>query len=121
MFVVGIYWLGSISDKTWESKLGLFRSYEWDDSAILTTGWANLISLKVSEGKLCVAVGIFHEELRYDPKFKAALAHPVMLMFSMERRVRPRNMVYKKLIMESYSLYTALVETESEFLEQYVN
>ncbi|GAB2209350.1 hypothetical protein Drorol1_Dr00026561 [Drosera rotundifolia] len=86
MFVVGIYWLGSISDKTWESKLVLFRSYEWDDSAILTTRWANLISLKVSE---------------------------------VERRVRPRNMVYKKLIMESYSRYTALVEMESEFLEQF--
>ncbi|KAL9256363.1 hypothetical protein AKJ16_DCAP08003 [Drosera capensis] len=49
MFVVGIHWLGSISDKTWESKLGLFRSYVWDDSAISTTGRANLISLKVSE------------------------------------------------------------------------
>ncbi|KAL9249508.1 Transcription termination factor MTERF9, chloroplastic-like protein, partial [Drosera capensis] len=77
----------------------------------------------ISELALKSGVDYYMKELGYHPKLIAA--HPALLSYSMEKRVRPRNAVLqvlkdKNLIKESFGLYTSLVSSESEFLERFV-
>ncbi|KAL9263160.1 Transcription termination factor MTERF8, chloroplastic-like protein [Drosera capensis] len=120
MFAHGLYVLGSMSDEKLDAKFGAFRSYGWDDSDILIMARANPLVLAISELKVKSGLDYYMKQLGYHPKFIAA--HPALLGYSMEKRVRPRNAVLqalkeKKLIQESFGLYTALLSTESEFLE----
>ncbi|GAB2221314.1 hypothetical protein Droror1_Dr00012489 [Drosera rotundifolia] len=63
MFVVAMRTFGSISDKKWESKMVLFKSYEWDDSDIVALGRTNPCTLTVSEGKLKRGLDFFMKEI----------------------------------------------------------
>lgn len=74
------------------------------------------MDLATSEHKLKSGVRYFMKELGYDPKFIAA--HPVLLRYSMDKRISPRNAVLqvlidKNLIKESFGLFKALIITES--------
>lgn len=123
MFWVGIKTLGSMTDKTLESKFKVFRSYGWDDEDILKLARRNPFTLMTSEGKLRTGLDYFMKEQGYHPGTLAGT--PMLLMLSLDKRIRPRIAVLKllkdkKLVQESVSLISVLCRTESEFLRSYI-
>ncbi|GAB2255621.1 hypothetical protein Droror1_Dr00009399 [Drosera rotundifolia] len=123
MFVFGIFALQSVTDEKFESKFGIFKSYGWDENDIMIMARGNPIIFTVSDAKIKRGLHFFMEELGYDPRFLAE--HPSLLMFSMERRIRPRIAVLqvlkdKKLIKESHNIYAAFSKKESEFMHKFI-
>ncbi|GAB2217777.1 hypothetical protein Droror1_Dr00000989 [Drosera rotundifolia] len=123
MFRHGLRALSRMSAEKLDAKFGALRSCGWDDSNILILVRTGPKVLTKSELALKSAVGYYMKELGYHPKFIAA--HPALLGYGMEKRVRPRNVVLqvlkdKNLIKESFVLYTSLSISESEFLKRFV-
>lgn len=123
MFVFGIFALQWVTDEKFESKFGIFKSYGWDENDIMIMARGNPIVLTASDAKIKRGLHLFMEELGYDPRFLAA--YPALLMFSMERRIRPRIAVLqvlkdKKLIKESHNIYAAISKKESEFMHKFI-
>ncbi|GAB2245501.1 hypothetical protein Droror1_Dr00000994 [Drosera rotundifolia] len=124
MFRYGLSALSRMSAEKLDAKFGALRSCGWDDSNILILVRTNPLVLTKSGLALKSAVGYYMKELGYHPKFIAA--RPALLSYSMEKRVRPRNVVLqvlkdKNLIKESFVLYKSLSISEYEFLKRFVD
>ncbi|OIT02419.1 transcription termination factor mterf5, chloroplastic [Nicotiana attenuata] len=123
MFFYGVEMLSSLSKSNLEMKLGIFRSFGWSDSDIITMVQRLPLCLTTSEVKLRNILKFYVEELGYETSYIAS--HPTLLMFSFEKRVLPRNKILKllkekQLIKKVPCFYTVIKCSESEFLENYV-
>ncbi|XP_060197929.1 transcription termination factor MTERF2, chloroplastic-like [Lycium barbarum] len=123
MFFYGVEMLSSLSKSSLEMKLGIFKSFGWSDSDITMMVQRLPLCLTTSEAKLRNVLKFFMGELGYESSYIAS--HPTLLMFSLEKRVLPRNKILellkeKKLIKRVPCFYTVIKCSEWEFLETYV-
>nr|XP_043614576.1 uncharacterized protein LOC122586662 [Erigeron canadensis] len=119
----GIEMIVSMSKSTLERKLQIFRSFGWLDSDILTMTRTSPFCLKRSEAKLKVSLNFFMNELGFTAAYVAT--HPKLLVYSLEKRVMPRNKVLqilndKKLLKSKYSLCTGISLSEKKFMKYFV-
>ncbi|TMW97226.1 hypothetical protein EJD97_005934 [Solanum chilense] len=123
MFYYGVEMLSSLSKSSLEMKLGIFRSFGWSDSDIITMVQRLPLCLTTSEVKLRNVLKFFMEELGYESSYIAR--HPTLIMFSLEKRVLPRIKIWellkeKQVIKKVPCFYTVIKCSEREFLENYV-
>ncbi|MCE0481225.1 hypothetical protein HAX54_038802 [Datura stramonium] len=123
MFFYGVKMLSSLSKSSLEMKLGIFRSFGWSDSDIITMVQRLPLCLTISEAKLSNVLKFFMGELEYESSYLAS--HPTLLMFSLEKRVLPRIKILellkeKQLIKRVPCFYTVIKCSECQFLENYV-
>ncbi|KAJ8541774.1 hypothetical protein K7X08_002590 [Anisodus acutangulus] len=123
MFFYGVESISSLSKSSLDMKLGVFKSFGWSDSDIITMVQRLPLCLVASEAKIRRMLKFFMGELGYESSYVAS--HPTLLMFSLEKRVLPRNKILellkeKKRIKRVPCFYTVIKCSELEFLEKYV-
>ncbi|KAK4343651.1 hypothetical protein RND71_036745 [Anisodus tanguticus] len=123
MFLHGIEALVSLDDSKLERKLDIFRSFGWSDSDICLMVRKHPYCLTSSEDKIRITLKYFMNELGYEPSYLAS--HAPLLKYSLEKRVIPRNEIFKflkenQLIRGKLSLYTVVSSSELEFQKKYV-
>ncbi|KVI07245.1 Mitochodrial transcription termination factor-related protein, partial [Cynara cardunculus var. scolymus] len=106
-----------------ETKFEVYRSFGWSDSEIITMARALPVCLRRSEAKLQTTLNFFMNELGYTAAYLAT--HPKMLVYSLEKRVMPRNSVLeilkeKKLLKYNFSLCSVVALSEVKFLDDFV-
>lgn len=122
-FVDGIEIIISLSKLTLETKFGVFRSFGWTDSEIFTMVKALPFCVRRSEAKIQVSLNFFMNELGYTAQYLAT--HPKLLVYSLEKRVMPRNKVLeilkeKKLLKNNFSLCSVVAFSEVNFVKDFV-
>ncbi|XP_010690789.2 uncharacterized protein LOC104904280 [Beta vulgaris subsp. vulgaris] len=122
-FLLGLHLLASFSQNNIESKIKMFESFGWMRSDVMDLIRANPFCLALSEARIKKSLEFLMNDLVYEPAYIAS--HNVMLGYSLEKRIVPRNKVLlalkeKGLIKMHHSLYTTLLLSEPRFLERYV-
>ncbi|CAN4116357.1 unnamed protein product [Withania somnifera] len=109
--------------KVIKNKFGIFKSFGWSDTDILTILQKLPHCVALSGARIQAALTFFMKEVRYKSIYIAS--HPSLLTYSLEKRVIPRYGIWKlanekNLIKSRYEFYTVLTWSESKFLEKYV-
>ncbi|KAM3359709.1 hypothetical protein P3S68_019420 [Capsicum galapagoense] len=123
MFLYGVQMISSLSKSSLGMKIGIFKSFGWSDTDIITMVQRLPFCLTLSEAKIRKVLKFFMGELGYESSYIAS--HPTLLMFSLEKRVLPRKKILellkeKDLINLVPCLYTIMKCSECKFLENYV-
>ncbi|KAF5805706.1 putative transcription regulator mTERF family [Helianthus annuus] len=122
-FLDGLEIIISLSKSTLDMKFGIFRSFGWSDSEILTMTKALPFCLRSSEARIQLSLNFFMNELGYTPAYLAT--HPKLLVYSLEKRVMPRTQVLNvlrenKLLKKNFSLCSIAALSEEKFLKDFV-
>ncbi|KAI3706165.1 hypothetical protein L1987_76423 [Smallanthus sonchifolius] len=122
-FVDGLEIIVSLSKSTLDMKFAIFRSFGWSESEILTMTRSLPFCLRSSEARLQVSLNFFMNELGYSAAYLAT--HPKLLVYSLEKRVMPRNKVLKilkekKVLKNNYSLCSVVALSEENFIKDFV-
>ncbi|XVF39498.1 hypothetical protein PTKIN_Ptkin01aG0039400 [Pterospermum kingtungense] len=100
MFLAGIRMLGSMSEENWELKLKLFSSLGFSEGDILRTFRKTPPVFAVSERKIKKVTEFLLSRKGIDISF--IINHPVVLICSVEHRLKPRLQVFH--VLESKNL-----------------
>lgn len=122
LFVMAIHALCTINKSTWEAKIELFKTLGWSENEIFDAFRRMPIFMKCSEKKIKEGMDFFVNKLRWRPSDVAR--NPMLLMFSLKRRLIPRSKVweilnYKELVDEG-EVKRMLTLSENRFLRFYV-
>ncbi|KAI3507212.1 hypothetical protein L1887_22078 [Cichorium endivia] len=122
-FFDGIEMVGSLSKSTLEMKFAIFRSFGWSDSEIITLVRALPFCMRRSEAKIKISLNFFMNELGYSALYLST--HPKLLVYSLEKRVIPRNKVLeilkkKKILKNNFSLCSIVALSEVKFVKDFV-
>lgn len=93
MFLHGIAALVPLHESTLERKLDIYRSFGWSHSDICTMVRKLPSCLTSSEAKIRITLKFFMNELGYEPSNLAS--HKPLLKHSLEKRIMPRNEIFK--------------------------
>ncbi|KAJ9560538.1 hypothetical protein OSB04_005698 [Centaurea solstitialis] len=119
MFLYGLTTLCSQNGSILQKKFEVLRSFGWSDSDINTIAKRQPMVLSCSEERLRKGLDFFMVELGYEPSWLATRGS--VLMYSLEKRVKPRYQVFKVLKEKgvmAYELYTILCFSEVDFLRR---
>lgn len=116
--------LCQISRATMESKLRLLRSFGWSEAETSLAIRRAPLLLETSERKMEKVMEFLVGRAGCEPAF--VMRHPRLLMFSLERRMIPRQHVLqvlrsRELIGRKVSYYSFMTISEKKFLEKYVS
>ncbi|XP_078441580.1 uncharacterized protein LOC144711445 [Wolffia australiana] len=122
-FVEAFSTVSNLSQATLESKSSLLLGYGWSRDDLLRAFRQFPIVLRLSEGKLRVAMDFLIKEAGYEPSYVARKA--VLLGYSIDRRLKPRFYVLRFLKEKGLpggrlDLLTAMMIAESKFKEKYL-
>ncbi|XP_077248869.1 transcription termination factor MTERF8, chloroplastic-like isoform X2 [Tasmannia lanceolata] len=122
-FAVAVVAMSVMSKSTWKGKLEAFRSFGWTDDEILTAFKKQPRFMLTSEKKVKRVMDFLVNKMDLKPSFLCK--HPNFLLFSLEKRTRPRCSVLqvlmsKDILKEDLKLPTALQLSDEEFMERYV-
>ncbi|KAL8199947.1 hypothetical protein R6Q57_013515 [Mikania cordata] len=122
-FVDGLEMVLSLSESTIDMKSGIFRSFGWSDSEILTMTRSLPSCLRGSEAKLQASLKFFMSKLGYTAAYLAT--HPKLLVYSLDKRVMPRYEVLeilkeKKLLKNNFSLCSVSALSVEKFIKDFV-
>ncbi|KAI0507026.1 hypothetical protein KFK09_013144 [Dendrobium nobile] len=115
--------LCQISRATMESKLKLLGSFGWSEAEVSSVIRKAPLLLETSEKKMKKMMDFLVKRAGCEPSF--VMKHPRLLMFSLERRMVPRQYVLqllksKDLIKRKLSFYSFMTISEKKFLEKYI-
>jgi mTERF domain-containing protein len=124
VFVHALRVMIGMSESTWKRKIEYMKSLGWTEDEVLLTFKRNPDILACSEDKIGRAMDFFVNTVRLGSQ--TVVANPVLLQYSIDKRVRPRYNVLK--VLESKNLIEVnqrvfwLLTTRSEmkFRENYV-
>ncbi|XP_034921237.1 uncharacterized protein [Populus alba] len=124
VFVHALRVMIGMSESTWKRKIEYMKSLGWTEDEALLTFKRNPDILACSEDKIGRAMDFFVNTVRLGSQ--TVVANPVLLQYSIDKRVRPRYNVLK--VLESKNLIEVnqrvfwLLTTRSEmkFRENYV-
>ncbi|KAK9230572.1 hypothetical protein WN944_023544 [Citrus x changshan-huyou] len=123
MFVHGLGALCCLSEKTFDRKLDLFRSYGFSKEECIEMIRTAPRLLSASEERLKSGLDFFLKKIEFG---KAVLVRrPCCMMYSIENRVIPRYRVFqivtaRRMLKKDWSFYSVLVLSEENFLNKYV-
>ncbi|EOX94978.1 Transcription termination factor [Theobroma cacao] len=124
MFVLAVHALSGKGNKSiWEKCFEVYKRWGWSKDDILTAFKKHPHSMMLSEKKIMKSMDYFVNKMGWPSRMIAQC--PVVLFFSLERRIIPRCSVFqillsKGLIKEDFSLTTVLLPVEKRFLERFV-
>ncbi|CAN4116358.1 unnamed protein product [Withania somnifera] len=115
--------LTSLSQETVDKKFGIFKSFGWSDSHILTMLQKLPYCVRLSEARIQTSLTFLMKEARYNSACIASL--PALLTYSLEKRVIPRyemwNLVNEKNLIKSRHKFSTVIKwPEPKFREKYV-
>ncbi|PHT50613.1 hypothetical protein CQW23_10360 [Capsicum baccatum] len=123
MFLHILNVLASSSQDKVDTKFGIFKSFGWSDTDVLTMFQKLPYCVGLSDARIQTALTFLMKEVRYTSVYIAS--HPYLLSYSLEKRLIPRYEVWKlvnekNLIKSRREFYTVMTWHESKFLEKYV-
>ncbi|KAI3513654.1 hypothetical protein L1887_20991 [Cichorium endivia] len=95
MFSYGLSAVCSMNQSNLQKKFEVFKSFGWSDSDICIIAKSQPICFTHSEERLSKGLDFFMKELGYTPSWLATRGS--LLMYSLEKRVKPRYQVYRVL------------------------
>ncbi|PHU20257.1 hypothetical protein BC332_11408 [Capsicum chinense] len=115
--------LSTMRQEKLEKKFGIFKSFGWSDTDILTMLQKHPYCIGLSEARIQTALTFLMKEVQYKSIYIAS--RPMLLKYSMEKRLIPRYEVWKlvnekNLIEVGRELYTVMTWSESKFFDMYV-
>ncbi|XP_030519906.2 uncharacterized protein LOC115733394 [Rhodamnia argentea] len=122
-FAVAMLAVAGMTESMWERKFDAYGRWGWsrDDAmrAFVKCPWCMILS----EGKILAVMGFFVKEMGFESSF--LLRHPTLMSLSLEKRIRPRCLVFKHLsshglMKTKIGLTTLLSMSEEDFLEKFV-
>ncbi|KAE8691591.1 hypothetical protein F3Y22_tig00110889pilonHSYRG00162 [Hibiscus syriacus] len=121
-FLIALQALIQISKSTWERKFNVFKQWGWSDEDVISAFEKYPRCMIFSEHKITANMDFFVNTMGW--KSSRIADHPVVLSYSLEKRIIPRCLVLKALLsrglIEEYSFCTLLVNTEKQFLRRFV-
>ncbi|KAK1319947.1 hypothetical protein QJS10_CPB04g00438 [Acorus calamus] len=123
IFVEAVRAMVSISKSIWDGKVEVYKSLGWSEDEIVSAFSRFPMCMMYSEKKIRSGMEYYIKVLGWDPSYVSS--HPVLLCYSLEKRVIPRCSVLqvllaKDLIKEDLKWTTALYINEEQFLERFV-
>ncbi|XWS31678.1 hypothetical protein CRYUN_Cryun23aG0096600 [Craigia yunnanensis] len=123
-FVLAVHALsGKGNNSIWEKCFEVYKRWGWSKDDILTAFRKHPHSMMLSEKKIMKSMDYFVNKMGWPSRVIAQC--PVILFFSLEKRIIPRCSVFqillsKGLIKKDFSLATVLLPVEKRFLERFV-
>ncbi|KAE8689247.1 hypothetical protein F3Y22_tig00110940pilonHSYRG00202 [Hibiscus syriacus] len=121
-FLIALQAFIQISKSTWERKFNVFKQWGWSDEDIISAFGKYPRCMIFSEHKISAIMDFFVNEMSLKSSYIAD--HPVVLSYSLERRIIPRCSVLKALLsrglIKKYSVCSLLLYTEKQFLQRFV-
>lgn len=123
MFVYAIRVMVSMNESNWNKKVEVYKSLGWSEEDIKCAFKREPHCLGVSEEKIRSIMDFYVNTMKLEPA--ALVAYPKLLMYSMDKRIRPRYYVIKilkskKLLNENRKLAWMLTINEKKFLDDFV-
>ncbi|XVF72560.1 hypothetical protein PTKIN_Ptkin12aG0131100 [Pterospermum kingtungense] len=123
-FVLAVHALSGKGNKLiWDKCFEVYKRWGWSKEDILTAFRKHPHSMMLSEKKIMTSMDYFVNKMGWPSR--AIAQRPVVLFFSLERRIIPRCSVFRILLSEGlvkddFSLTTVLLPVEKRFLERFV-
>ncbi|KAL9662320.1 hypothetical protein QQ045_027153 [Rhodiola kirilowii] len=113
----------SLSEATWNRKFDVFRSLGWADEEIVSAFVREPLCLACSEEKIRAVTDFIVNTMKLSQA--VIIAYPRSLMYSIERRYKPRFLVFsllksKNLLKDNLKSIQVIAITEKKFLMNYV-
>ncbi|TYI02785.1 hypothetical protein ES332_A11G291500v1 [Gossypium tomentosum] len=123
MFLAAIRMLSSMSEENWELKLKLFRKLGFSEDDIMSTFRRTPQVFAVFERKIKQVTDFFLNRTNVGISF--IISHPMVLICSLERRLKPRLLVIETLesknsLRRKVSMTTIYKMPDKKFREKYV-
>ncbi|MBA0863144.1 hypothetical protein Goshw_017304 [Gossypium schwendimanii] len=122
LFLVALQALIQISKSTWERKFNVFKQWGWSDEDIVSAFEKYPRCMLFSEHKISENMDFFVNTMGCKSSYIAN--HPVLLSYSLEKRIIPRCSVLKALLskglIEKFNVNSIMVCTEKVFLQRFV-
>jgi mTERF domain-containing protein len=123
MFIYALRSILSMNEFTWKKKIEVMKSFGWTEEEILRAFKQYPFQLSSSEEKMRKSMDFLLNTIKMERQ--AIIACPKFLMYSTEKRLRPRYDVLKilkskKLIEIGKKTNYLLTVSEKNFLENYV-
>ncbi|KAK8639564.1 hypothetical protein V6N13_137939 [Hibiscus sabdariffa] len=124
-FVLAVHALSGKGNKSiWDKCFEVYKRWGWSKDDILSAFRKHPHSMMLSEKKIMKSMDYFVNEMGWPSR--AIAECPVVLFFSLDKRIIPRCSVFqilssKGLIKEDFSLTTVLLPVEKRFLERFVS
>lgn len=123
MFLYALHAISRMSKETFQAKLELMKSFGWSEAEFSSAFRKSPNFLTRSNEKLRAAMKFLVEDVGLDPAYIAE--HPMLLLFSLEKRIKPRHKVHQIMKVEGLfgskaSLLSIAFLPEEKFLEHYV-
>ncbi|KAL4369671.1 hypothetical protein GQ457_05G009620 [Hibiscus cannabinus] len=111
-----------ISKSTWERKSDVLKQWGWSNEVVLSAFEKYPRIMMFSEQKITATMDFFIHTMGW--KALDIANRPVLLSYSLERRIIPRYSVLQALLskglIEKFNIYFMLASTEKEFLQRFV-
>ncbi|XP_057976140.1 uncharacterized protein LOC131163564 [Malania oleifera] len=123
VFVNAFRVMVSISDSTWKKKVEMLKSLGFSEENVVCAFKRAPHLLSCSVEKIKRAMDFYANTMNLEPA--VIMACPALLMYSIDKRIRPRYNLLKfleskKLFKQDKQLAWAFLLTEDEFLKSYV-
>ncbi|XP_020533965.1 uncharacterized protein LOC105631659 [Jatropha curcas] len=113
----------SMSDFTRKKKIELWKSMGWSEEEILSAFRKEPLCMNCSEEKFKNAMDFYLNTMKLEPQ--TLIAHPKLLMYAVDKRIRPRYNVLKALesknLTEGHKKIGWLLTSEKKFQENFVS
>jgi len=122
-FVIAIRSM-AMSKTLWEQKVETYRSFGLSKVEIYSAFKRKPLFMAVSEKKIKKSMGFFVNKLKIKPSLISK--NPIIIRFSLEKRIIPRCsvlqlLISKRLIKEDTSIFQAVIMSENKFVEKLVS
>ncbi|XP_065867298.1 transcription termination factor MTERF2, chloroplastic-like [Euphorbia lathyris] len=121
MFVYALRVMISMPTSTLEKKIEIMKNMGWNEEEILKAFARFPYCLAFSEAKISNALHFYLNTMKLEPK--TVVANPILLGYSIEKRIRPRYNVLN--VLESKKLIKinikSLLISEKDFQKKYVD
>ncbi|GMH10241.1 hypothetical protein Nepgr_012082 [Nepenthes gracilis] len=112
----------SMSELTWKKKVEVLKSLGWSEEDVIDTFVRSPLSLARSEEKLRSVMDFYVNTVKIEPK--SIIAQPMLLGFSLNRRLIPRFNVLKileeKNLLNNKKPASILAKSEKDFVNTYI-
>ncbi|KAK1277819.1 hypothetical protein QJS04_geneDACA003676 [Acorus gramineus] len=123
IFIEAVKAMVSVSKSNWDGKFEAYKSFGWSEDEIVSAFRRFPMCMMYSEKKIRSGMEYYIKVLGWEPSYVSR--HPVLLCYSLEKRVMPRCLVLqvllsRGLIKKDMKWTTALTINEMRFLERFV-
>lgn len=124
LFMVAVHVFCSMSKSTWEKKMGIYKKWGLSEGEILEAFRKNPWFMSCSEEKILGVMDFLVNTMGFESS--ALLKNPLIILFSLKKRIIPRCFVYqtlsaKGLLMKDIKLLSRmLLVSEKKFLKKFI-